>query len=132
MDWEKASTEDSGTALPRAATQRPFGNDDFCVGAVAQSFIGIINYDPVEAVYLQRERDHSGQLLSGTKTYTLTFPSNGLPDVEAFGSMIMYGADNNLVSNSISRYKVAPIRPDSTGFSGSLTLEALSTFRAQK
>ncbi len=82
-------------------------SNDFMLRAGGQSFLGIINNDPVEAVYLASAgRDASGQPLSGANTYTMTFPSNGLPDVGAFWSMTMYGADNNLVSNSISRYKV--------------------------
>jgi hypothetical protein len=82
-------------------------NNDFMLRAAGQSLLGILNNDPQEAVYLASAgRDASGAPLSGANTYTMTFPSNGLPEVGAFWSLTMYGADNNLVSNSISRYKV--------------------------
>ena len=82
-------------------------SNDFMLRASGQSLLAIVNHDPQEAIYLATGgRDASGQPLSGAYTYTLTFPSNGLPDVGAFWSITMYGVDNNLVSNSISRYKV--------------------------
>jgi hypothetical protein len=82
-------------------------SNDFMMRAAGQSLLGILNNDPQEAIYLASAgRDASGHLLSGANTYTMTFASNGLPDVGAFWSATMYGADNNLVSNSISRYKV--------------------------
>jgi hypothetical protein len=98
--------------------------NDFMTRAGSQSLMGIIDNDVQEAVYLETARDVSGQLLSGTNTYTITFPSNGLPDVQAFWSITMYGADNNLVSNSISRYKVGTYSttPLATNTDGSLTI----------
>ena len=98
--------------------------NDFMTRAAAQSFLGILCNDSVEAVYLQRGRDDSGYLLSGASTYTMTFPSNGLPDVGAFWSMTIYGDDNNLVSNSINRYKVGTYPTDllATNADGTLTI----------
>jgi len=98
--------------------------NDFMTRAGSQSLMGIIDNDAQEAVYLETSRDASRQLLSGANTYTITFPSNGLPDVHAFWSITMYGADNNLVSNAISRYKVGTYSttPLATNTDGSLTI----------
>ena len=82
-------------------------SNDFMLRAASQSLQEIVGNDVEEAVYLASVgRDFYGYPLSGTNVYTMTFPSNGLPDVHAFWSLTMYGADNNFVSNSINRYKV--------------------------
>ena len=82
-------------------------SNDFMLRAAGQSLQEIVGNDVQEAVYLASVgRDANNWPLSGAYTYTMTFPSNGLPDVRAFWSLTMYGADNNFVSNSINRYKV--------------------------
>ena len=97
----------NGWVYPPKDNGRAGENNDFMLRASGQSLLAIANNDGVEAVYLASAgRDASGQTLSGAYNYTMTFPSNGLPDVHAFWSITMYGSDDNLVSNSISRYKV--------------------------
>ncbi len=99
--------------------------NDFMMRAAGQSLLGIVNNDPQEAVYLVTAgRDASGRPTSGANNYTITFPSDGLPDVDAFWSITMYGADNNLVSNPINRYKVGsyPTNLLALNADGSLTI----------
>jgi hypothetical protein len=100
-------------------------SNDFMLRAAAQSLQEIVGNDVIEAVYLGNAgRDANGRPLSGAYTYTITFPSNGLPDVGAFWSLTMYGADNNFVSNSINRYKVGtyPTNLLATNTDGTLTI----------
>jgi hypothetical protein len=56
--------------------------NDFMMRAAGQSLQEIVGNDVQEAVYLASVgRDASGQPLSGANTYTMTFPSNGLPEL---------------------------------------------------
>jgi hypothetical protein len=105
-------------------------SDDFMMRAAGQSLLGILNHDPEEAIYLASAgRDAIGRPLNGAYAYTMTFPSNGLPEVGAFWSLTMYGADNNLVSNSIARYKVGtyPANALALNTDGTLTIYLQNT-----
>ena len=97
----------NGWLYPPPYHGRAGQTNDFMLRAASQSLQEIVGNDVQEAVYLASVGlDANGLLLSGAYSYTMTFPSNGLPDVGAFWSLTMYGADNNFVSNSINRYKV--------------------------
>lgn len=65
-----------------------------------------------------------GTPLSGANTYQLTFAEGQLPPVEAFWSLIMYGANNELVANPINRYELASHNPTDLNYAsdGSLTI----------
>jgi hypothetical protein len=65
-----------------------------------------------------------GTPLSGANTYQLTFAKGQLPPVEAFWSLIMYGANNELVANPINRYELASHNPTDLNYAsdGSLTI----------
>jgi hypothetical protein len=65
-----------------------------------------------------------GTPLSGTNAYQLTFTKDQLPPVEAFWSLIMYGANNELVANPINRYELASHNPTDLNYAsdGSLTI----------
>jgi hypothetical protein len=97
----------NGWVYPPPDAGRAGQSNDFMMRAAGQSLLGILDHDPQEAIYLVTAGfDSRGQPTTGTSNYTITFPSNGLPDVGSFWSITMYGADNNFVSNSINRYKV--------------------------
>jgi len=79
-----------------------------------------------EAVYPLAKHDANGELLDGSKhKYTLTFPPEGFPPVNAFWSVTMYdGKTQLLIENPINRYLInSPMLPDlKKGPDGSLTL----------
>jgi hypothetical protein len=87
---------------------------------------GIYANDAVEALYPMLLADSEGQKPDGSKgRYTLTFPADGLPPVDAFWSVTMYdGRTQLLVSNPIDRYLInSPMLPDlAKNPDGSLTI----------
>lgn len=115
----------NGWLYPPPDHGRAGQSSDFMMRAASQSLQEIVGNDVQEAVYLASVgRDASGRPLSGAYSYTMTFPSNGLPDVQAFWSITMYGPDNNFVSNSINRYKVGtyPTNLLATNTDGTMTI----------
>jgi hypothetical protein len=70
-----------------------------------------------------------GAPLSGANTYQLVFAEGELPPVEAFWSLIMYGPNNQLVANPISRYELASHNPTDLSYAsdGSLTITISNT-----
>lgn len=76
--------------------------------------LGIYGNDAVEAMYPATKDDSDGQPLDGSKnSYTITFPANGLPPVNAFWSVTMYdGKSQLLIQNPIDRYLInSPMLP---------------------
>ncbi len=114
----------NGWAYPPETMGRAGQHDDFLTRAAAQCWAGIVANDPQEAVYLNTSTDNEGIELNGVNDYIITFPSNGLPDVQAFWSVSMYGFDHNFVSNSLDRYKLGtyPLGLMKTNADGSLTI----------
>jgi hypothetical protein len=100
-------------------------NGDWLERAVA-AYAGIFGNSPEEALYPLATTDGNGQKLDGAKrNYTLTFPKDGLPPVNAFWSVTMYdGKTQLLIENPINRYLInSPMLPDmKTNPDGSLTL----------
>jgi hypothetical protein len=75
-----------------------------------------------EALYFNAQPDGKA-LLSGANKYSLKFPANGLPPVDAFWSLTLYGADYALVENPIHRYSIGDRTPGlKYGPDGSLEL----------
>jgi hypothetical protein len=78
-----------------------------------------------EAIYFFGYRDDDGELLHGSRRYTITFPAGELPPLREYGfwSLTMYNDVSLLVDNPLNRYI---LRPDSPGLTfapdGSLTL----------
>jgi hypothetical protein len=87
---------------------------------------GIYGNDAVEAMYPFTRTDSDGQTLDGSQhSYTLTFPADQQPPVNAFWSLTMYdGKTQLLIENPINRYLVnSPMLPGmKTNADGSLTL----------
>ncbi len=92
----------------------------------AVAVAGILANDPAEAAYPITRNDGDGQPLDGsTSRYTLTFPKDAFPPVNAFWSVTMYdGKTQLLIENPIDRYLVnSPMLPDmKMNADGSLTL----------
>ncbi|MGI1660871.1 DUF1254 domain-containing protein [Palleronia sp. KMU-117] len=98
--------------------------DDYLLRAAAAQ-AGIFGNDSAEALYPMTRWDASGTTLVGSNSYTLTFPADGLPPVNAFWSVTMYdGKTQLLVENSIDRYLInSPMLPDlQKNDDGSLTI----------
>lgn len=80
--------------------------DDFLKRAADQSLLGIAANDPAEAVYLVNREDADGERLSADGRYQLHFDGGGLPPVNAFWSLTVYGEDMNLIPNQADRYSL--------------------------
>ncbi len=102
-----------------------FFHGDWLLRAVAAQ-AGIYGNDAVEAMYPLTKVDADGNPLDGSKAnYTLTFPADGLPPVNAFWSVTMYdGKTQLLIKNPIDRYLInSPMLPGmKRNADGSLTL----------
>ncbi|MEZ4411770.1 MAG: DUF1254 domain-containing protein [Gemmatimonadales bacterium] len=87
---------------------------------------GILANDPAEAAYAITHNDADGGILDGSQAnYTLTFPADALPPVNAFWSVTMYDAKSQLlVENPINRYLInSPMLPQlKKNADGSLTM----------
>nr|WP_294505352.1 DUF1254 domain-containing protein [uncultured Rhodopila sp.] len=100
-----------------------YNGDWLSRAAAAQG--GIYGNSPAEAMYPFGRSDVTGKALDGRNTYTITFPANGLPPVNAFWSVTMYdGKTQLLVKNPIDRYLInSPMLPNmKRNADGSLTL----------
>lgn len=100
-------TRVNGWQIGVAAGSREFYDGDWLTRAVA-SKIGIYGNDGEEATYPFAKADERGAVLDGSKhAYTLTFPADRLPPVNAFWSITMYDARTQfLVDNPIDRYLI--------------------------
>ena len=108
----------------------PFGNRAFFHGdwllRAAAALAGIYGNDMAEAFYPFALTDSKGIELDASKyRYTVTFPKDQYPPVNAFWSVTMYDKKTQLlVDNPINRYLInSPILPElKKNFDGSLTL----------
>ena len=102
-----------------------FFNGDWLKRA-AGAKAGIYGNDAIEATYPGTRTDSYGQRLDGSQhNYTLTFPHNQQPPVNAFWSLTMYdGKTQLLIENPINRYLInSPMAPAmKTNADGSLTI----------
>ncbi len=107
-----------------------FGNRDFYHGdwllRAAAAKGGIYGNDAAEAMYPLTKWLANGEPLDGGKyNYTITFPADQLPPVNAFWSVTMYGGKTQLlIKNPINRYLInSPMLPNlKKSADGSLTL----------
>lgn len=87
---------------------------------------GIYGNDAVEALYPLAATDSTKQKLDGNEhNYTITFPADAYPPVNAFWSVTMYnGKTQLLIENPINRYLInSPMLPDlKKNADGSLTI----------
>jgi hypothetical protein len=61
---------------------------------------------PREAVYTHANLDAKGAPLTGAHDYVIHFAATGLPPVNAFWSVTLYGPDHFFIANPINRYAV--------------------------
>ncbi len=102
-------------------------NDEFRGRAICANG-GIICNDAVEAVYVAKFTGADGKPLDGAKSYTLRFEKGGLPPVNEFWSITMYGPDYNLVPNPVNRFSIRDRTPGVTqAADGSTTLYLQAT-----
>ncbi|ABS68972.1 protein of unknown function DUF1214 [Xanthobacter versatilis] len=118
-------TNFNGWRVGSPAGDAAFFNGDWLLRAVGAQ-AGIYGNDAVEATYPMTRLDADGQTLDGSKhNYTLTFPADGLPPVNAFWSVTMYdGVNQLLIKNPIDRYLInSPMLPNlKRNADGSVTL----------
>jgi hypothetical protein len=99
--------------------------EDYLTRAAA-ALNGIYGNDAAEALYPLSREDGDDETLDGSKhNYTLTFPKDQLPPVNAFWSVTMYdGKTQLLIENPINRYLInSPMLPDlKRNEDGSLTI----------
>jgi hypothetical protein len=100
-------------------------NGDWLARAVAAQ-AGIYGNSPEEAMYPLTRKDSTGKTIDCSRNnYTLTFPADQLPPVNAFWSVTMYdGKSQLLIKNPINRYLInSPMLPSmKKNADGSLTL----------
>lgn len=80
--------------------------DNFLLRAADQSLAGIACNDPAEGVYLVAFSDAEGHTFEADGRYQLHFAADGMPPVDSFWSLAMYGPDLNLVANPIDRFSI--------------------------
>jgi hypothetical protein len=97
----------NGWQVGAAQGDRSFYKGDYLLLAAAAK-AGIYGNDPEEATYPMTTKDGTGAVLDSSKhNYTLTFPKDGLPPVNAFWSVTMYdGKSQLLIENPINRYLI--------------------------
>jgi len=99
--------------------------DDYLMRAAA-ALVGLYGNDAKEAFYPLTRLDGAGKEMDGsTSDYTLTFPADSFPPVNAFWSVTMYdGKSQFLIKNPIDRYLInSPMLPElKKNDDGSLTL----------
>lgn len=130
---EKAAaigTDVNGWRLSSTFGDAAFFNGDWLMRAAAAQ-LGIYGNDAVEAAYPVTRVDAKGETLDGAKkVYTITFPADALPPVNAFWSITMYdGKTQLLIKNPIDRYLInSPMLPNlKRNGDGSLTLYIQAT-----
>ena len=79
-----------------------YGNDYFQRAQLA--LIGLGANPPEDAIYPVVVADADGRPLDGHNDYTITFPADGLPPVNAFWSVTMYDAEGYQVANELDRF----------------------------
>jgi hypothetical protein len=107
-----------------------FGDENFFHGdwllRASAAQMGIYGNNAEEAMYPATKVDSTGAPLDGSSNaYTITFPADGLPPVNAFWSVTMYdGKTQLLIRNPINRYLVnSPMLPQmKRNADGSLTI----------
>ena len=111
------------------------GNADTSGGLLQRAIIAKTFWGPVpaaEAVYPHARVASDGKPLDGSKHYRIHFPVGGLPPVNAFWSLTVYGPDHFLVPNSADRYSISGDSPGLVfGADGSLDIYLQRTAPAE-
>ena len=111
---DEIGKETNGWRIGSAFGDGAFYHGDYTLRAAA-ALAGIYGNDAVEALYPLAVADSTGAKLNGSKSnYTITFPADAYPPVNAFWSVTMYdGKTQLLIENPINRYLInSPMLPD--------------------
>ena len=122
---DEIGKEVNGWRVGSAFGDRAFYNGNYTLRAAA-ALAGIYGNDAIEAMYPLAVTDSTGAKLDGSKSnYTITFPADAYPPVNAFWSVTMYdGRTQLLIENPINRYLInSPMLPNmKKNPDGSLTI----------
>ncbi len=99
----KVSTDVNGWRVNYNVT--PFIADRLVRAAINRMGPGV--HIAQEALYFGAQSDAANQPLTGAARYRIHFPPGQTPPVDAFWSLILYGADYFLVRNPINRYSIS-------------------------
>jgi len=99
----KVSTQVNGWRVNYSVT--PFVADRLVRAAINRMGPGV--HIAQEALYFGAQSDAADQPLTGAGRYRIHFPPGQTPPVDAFWSLILYGADYFLVRNPINRYSIS-------------------------
>jgi hypothetical protein len=114
IDNLKMGTDQNGWSVDFIENNRQAIAGDWTKrAAIAKA--GIFANDWFEATYPLTRKDSTGGTLDGSKgSYTITFPGNAMPPVNAFWSVTMYdGKTQLLINNPINRYLInSPMLPN--------------------
>jgi hypothetical protein len=116
-----------GLPLPgHWSTQRNgarFGADYLSRAAMGKANIFVNT--PDETTYYYQDLDENGQRLDGSRSYSVTFPPNGLPPVRGFWSLTLYNEHHFFHPNELNRYSLGTKNKNlHHAADGSLTLTA--------
>jgi len=119
-----------GLPLPgHWSTQRNgarFGTDYLSRAAMGKANI-FVNA-PDETTYFYQDLDEHGERLDGSRSYSVTFPPNGLPPVRGFWSLTLYNEHHFFHPNELNRYSLGTKNKTlHHAADGSLTLTASAT-----
>jgi hypothetical protein len=122
---ESAGERVNGWNIADAFGDASFYHGNWLLRAVAAQ-AGIFGLGAEESTYPMTRWEGDGTVLDGSKAqYTITFPKDGLPPVNAFWSVTMYdGKTQFLIKNPIDRYLInSPMLPNlKRNSDGSLTI----------
>lgn len=103
------------------SNESAFGVDYFTRTAVAKSNI-LVNA-PNETKYFYQDLDETGDRLTSTNRYTVTFPAGQTPPVHGFWSLSIYNEHHFFIANEINRFSVGTKNKDLVvGENGTLTI----------
>jgi hypothetical protein len=81
-----------------------FGTDYLSRTAIGKSNIFVNT--PEETSYFYQDLDENGERLAGSRSYSVTFPPNGLPPVRGFWSLTLYNEHHFFHPNELHRYSL--------------------------
>jgi len=85
-----------------------FGSREFFaadhLSRAAGAYLGILGNSAEEYLGIGYRTDAEGRTFNGAAKYTITFPHDELPPVDAFWSITVYDANQHLYANEIGRY----------------------------
>jgi hypothetical protein len=100
-----------------------FGADYLSRAAMGKANIFVNT--PEETTYFYQDLDENGERLDGSRSYSVTFPPNGLPPVRGFWSLTLYNEHHFFHPNELNRYSLGTKNKNlHHAADGSLTLTA--------